>query len=164
MTTQNTTPEKEKKEYKTFRFIEYKVYQESKKWFQEILSLKGILDSYPELWYQLKNNSTSLVMNIAAASTMLPNEARRYLGNSITAANKAVACLDIACDMQAITPEEFKIFSEGFKGVIIQLKSFIKAMGTRKYPKPSADEQGAEKETVDKLVSSERGAAEPVAA
>jgi len=74
----------------------------------------------------------SVVMNITAASTKLPGEARRYLGNSITASNKVVACLDIACDLEAISPDEFQIMSDGFKGVIIQLKSFIKALGAPK--------------------------------
>jgi len=117
------------KEYSTFRFMDYRVYQDSKKWHQEALILKGIFEANPDLWYQLKAQTISVVMNIAAASTKLPTEAKRYLGSSITAANKAVACLDIACDLQVITPEEFQVLSEGFKGVIIQLKGFIKRMG-----------------------------------
>ncbi|MDP2691815.1 MAG: four helix bundle protein [bacterium] len=132
MNTTASAPTTEPKTYSTFRFVDYKVYQESKKWFQEVSSLKGILESSTDLWYQLKNNITSVVMNIAAASTKLPLEARNYLGGSITAANKAVACLDMACDLQAISLDEFKTLSEGYKGIIIQLKSFIKALGARK--------------------------------
>lgn len=109
--------------------MDYKVYQDSKKWHEEALSLKGVFDVNPDLWYQLKTQTISVVMNIAAASTKLPQEAKRYLGGSITAANKAVACLDIACDLQTISPDEFQVFSDGFKGVIIQLKGFIKKMG-----------------------------------
>ncbi|MGE3279240.1 MAG: hypothetical protein AB7J40_05680 [Candidatus Altimarinota bacterium] len=113
----------------TFRFMDYRVYQESKKWHQEALSLKGVFAANSDLWNQLKIHTTSVVMNIAAASTKLPEQAKFSLGSSITAANKAVACLDIACDLQAITPDEFQLFSEGFKGVIIQLKGIIKKMG-----------------------------------
>jgi hypothetical protein len=119
-----------KKVYPTFRFIDYKVYQDSKLWHQETLNLKGVFAANNDLWSQLKIQTTSVVMNIAAASTKLPQEARYFLSNGITAANKAVACLDIACDLQVITPEEFQTMSEGFKGVVIQLKSFIKKMGT----------------------------------
>lgn len=129
--TTNTSEQKEAKKYTTFRFVDYRVYQESKKWFQEILSLQGVLEANSNLWSHLRNNVTSVVMNIAAASTKLPHEAKKYLGYSITASNKAVACLDIACDLQSITPQEFQTLSEGFKGVIIQLKSFIKALGSR---------------------------------
>lgn len=136
MSTQDTdtkaSNQKEVKEYQTFRFVDYRVYQDSKKWFEEVLTLRGLFDTTPSLWNQLKNNVTSVVMNIAAASTKLPQEARRYLGFSITAANKSVACLDIARDLETITSDEFQTFSEGFKGVIIQLKKFIKALGAGK--------------------------------
>jgi len=134
MSTETCVQKDSPKEYTTFRFVDYKVYQESKKWLQEILALKGILDATPDVWYQLKSNVTQLVMNITAASTKLPNDAKRDLGNCITNANKVVACLDIACDLQAITPEEFQTLTQGFKGIIIQLKCFIKAIGTRKEP------------------------------
>ena len=120
----------EKKEYgPMYRFIEYNVYQESKKWFQEISSLKGVFESQLELWPLIRSNCISVVMNIASASTKLPQEAKRYLSFSITSANKVVACLDIACDEQLISQEEFQTLSEGYKKVIIQIKSFIKAMG-----------------------------------
>jgi hypothetical protein len=126
-TTNNTISAKEYP--KTFRFMDYKVYQDSKRWHQEALDLKGVFSANSDLWNQLKIQTTSVVMNIAAASTKLPQDAKYYLGGSITAANKAVACLDIACDLQTITPDEFQVFSEGYKGVVIQLKSFIKKMG-----------------------------------
>lgn len=128
-----TTVESNAKIYPTtFRFVDYKVYHESKKWWQEVLALKGILEPTPELWYQLKSNMTALVMSITSASTKLPNDAKRDLSNAITSVNKTVACLDMACDLQVITPEEFQVFTEGFKGLIIQLKCFIKALGTKK--------------------------------
>lgn len=136
--------QKEQKEYNTFRFVDYRVYHESKKWLQEVFSLKGIFETNTDVWYQLKSNMTALVMNIAAASTKLPGDAKRYLGNSITAANKSVACLDIACDLQVIRPEEFEAVSAGLKGVIIQLKCLIRAMGTKK-----ADETASANETVE---------------
>ncbi|MDP2691338.1 MAG: hypothetical protein Q8O95_02970 [bacterium] len=123
-----------KKEFNTFRFTDYKVYHESKKWYQEVLQLRGVLEA-TALWNPLKGNLHSLVMNIAAASTKLPMDAKRYLGNGITAINKAVACLDIACDEGAIDPDEFSVFTEGFKGMVIQLKSFIKALGAARPPK-----------------------------
>mgnify|MGYP001590627688 CR=1 FL=1 len=123
-----SSPEEAKKP-STFRFVDYRVYQDSKRWFQEVLSLKGLLESTPELWNQLKANVMSVVMNITSSSTKLPLEARRYLGFSITSANKAVACLDMACDLKILTPEEFQTLSHGFQGVIIQLKGFIKALG-----------------------------------
>lgn len=134
----------DKKEYNTFRFVDYKVYQESKKWFQEILSLQGVLEINSGLWNQLKANVMSVVMNITAASTQLPMEAKRYLGYSITAANKSVACLDIACDLQSISVEEFKTLSEGYKGVIIQLKSFIKALGGKPSSKAESNQSSDE--------------------
>lgn len=138
MNTTSTAPSQEKKPYITFRFMDYKVYQESKKLFQEIISLKGILEPYPELWHQLKSSIASVVMSIAGASTKLPDDAKRYLGSSITSANKAVACLDIARDFGTITSDEFQLISEGFKGVIIQLKGFIKALGASARPQAAA--------------------------
>ncbi len=118
--------------HQTFRFIDYKVYQDSKYWFQEITSLKGILDTNTELWIQIKINITSVLMNITSSSTKLPKDAKKYLGNAITAANKVVACLDLACDVQALSPEEFQLLSNGFKDVIIQLKRMIKSLGSPK--------------------------------
>lgn len=148
MKTQMNNQPTEKHFPPTFRFFDYKVYRDSKGWYQEIMSLKGLLEENTDLWYQLKGNITSMVMNIAAASTKLPHEAKKYLGNSITAANKAVACLDIASDLQVISEEEFELLSEGFKGIIIQLKGFIKAIGSRsKQASPAAeDEQQSTKE------------------
>lgn len=115
-----------------FKFINYKVYQQSKQWFQEVVSLKGVLETNTELWHLLKSNCTSVLMNITAASTKLPQDAKRHLSYAITSANKAVACLDIACDSEAITAEEFETLSEGYKDVIIQIKGFIKAIGSPK--------------------------------
>src|SRR3990172_9689977 len=146
-TTDKNSTSQEKKEYKTFRFVDYKVYQESKKWFQEVLSLQGVLEDYSNLWNQLKYNTTSVVMNIAAASTQLPGDAKRYLSYSITASNKAVACLDIACDLQVLTPEEFQTLAQGFRGVIIQLKSFIKALGNRSPAETSKEAQTEDQKT-----------------
>ena len=127
----STTTVSEKTYPNIFRFVDYKVYQDSKNWYQEVVSLKGVLETNTDLWFQLKSHITSMVMNIAAASTKLPSEAQRYLGSSITAANKAVACLDIACDFGVITTDEFDTLSDGFKGIIIQLKAFIKGIGIR---------------------------------
>lgn len=135
MSTATIPVAKEEKEIQTFRFVDYTVYQESKKWLQEIFSLKGIIEANTDLWFQLKSQATALVMNIAAASTKLPNDAVWYLGNAITATNKVVACLDIACDLQAMSPQEFQNLRDGFKGIVIQLKSFIRALGTRRITK-----------------------------
>ncbi len=132
--------EKKKSYGPVFRFVNYHVYQDSKLWFREILSLKGVIEDNTELWSQLRGNSTSVVMNIAASSTKLPQEAKRYLSHSITAANKVVACLDIAVDAEAITAEEFEDLSEGYKQIVIQLKSFIKAIGRPKATNKEEDE------------------------
>ena len=110
------------------------MHQESKKWFQEIASLRGVIETNTDLWHQLKAAMTSVVMNITAASTKLPSDARRYLSNAITSANKTVACLDIARDQKAISEEEFQTLSDGFQSVIIQLKRFIKALGSDRKP------------------------------
>jgi|CXWL01.1.fsa_nt_gi hypothetical protein len=131
MSTATTVPS-DIKHYPTFRFVDYKVYHESKKWWQEALGLKGILESNTELWEQLQTNITDLVMKITSASTKLPPEAKRDLSKAITSINKVVACLDMACDLQVITPEEFQDFTDGFKGLVIQLKCFIKALGVKK--------------------------------
>lgn len=130
--------EKKKNYGPVFRFVDYHVYQDSKLWFREVLSLRGVIENSTELWSQLKGNATSVVMNVAASSTKLPQEAKRYLGNSITAANKVVACLDIACDAEAITAEEFRDLSDGYKAIVIQLKGFIKAIGR---PRVAKDEE-----------------------
>lgn len=132
-TTNTSIPKNGVKTYKTFRFVDYKVYQESKKWYLEMANLKGIFgDQNTSLWYQLSNNMNALVMNIAAASTRLPEDGKRSFGSAITSANKAVACLDIASDLNIISDEEYETLSDGMKGVVILLKSFIKAMGPAK--------------------------------
>jgi four helix bundle protein len=140
--------EKKKNYGPVFRFVNYHVYQDSKLWFREILSLKGLIEEQTELWSQLRNSSTSVVMNIAASSTKLPQEAKRYLGHSITAANKVIACLDMACDAEAISSEEFEDLNEGYKQVVIQLKGFIKAIGRPKASKEVDEVVPAEAELV----------------
>jgi four helix bundle protein len=140
--------EKKKKYGPVFRFVNYHVYQDSKLWLREIQSMKGVIEANTELWSQLRGNSTSVVMNIAASSTKLPQEAKRYLGNSITAANKVVACLDIAVDAEAITAEEFEELSAGYKQIVILLKSFIKAIGRPRVAKEEDENVSTKPEPV----------------
>lgn len=137
--------EKKKTNYgPVFRFVNYHVYQDSKLWFREIMNIKGLVEDQTELWSQLRNSATSVVMNIAASSTKLPQEAKNYLGHSITAANKVVACLDMVCDAEVITTEEFTDLKEGYEAIIIQLKGFIKAIG-----KPKSYQQQEEDSRVE---------------
>jgi ribonuclease HII len=56
-------------EYKTFRFVDYKVYHESKKWFQEIVAISGVVED-KELYKALKSNTLNIALNIASASIL----------------------------------------------------------------------------------------------
>jgi len=115
------------KTYTTFRFLDYKVYQEAKKIFIELENMKEIFEK-SSLYPALVNTSTSIVLHVAEASALLPKQAKKELQKAILATHKTVAILDIYTDLQELTPEEFNNFSELYKGIIFQLKCFIKAL------------------------------------
>lgn len=116
--------------YKVFRFLDYKVYQESKKWLQEISALSGVIEN-KKLFNKLESLALDVPLLIVSASTKLPDEAKDYLQRAVTSCNKLVACIDIATDYQLTAPEEFEMFQSGYKGITIQLKAFIKAINPK---------------------------------
>ncbi|PJE67545.1 hypothetical protein COU95_01865 [Candidatus Shapirobacteria bacterium CG10_big_fil_rev_8_21_14_0_10_40_9] len=94
---------------KTFRFLDFKVYQEAKSFHREIVEItKRFPREYFYLVDQLKRCSLSMILNIAEGSAKRSDkDFNRYLENSLGSINEAVACLDVALSVKLINEEKF---------------------------------------------------------
>ena len=94
--------------------------------------MKGALQEDQNMYDTLIKNATNTIMSIVTASGKLPEEAKNHLKNSIANAQKVIATLDIMTDLEIIDPEEFQDLKDDYTGTIIQLKGFIRALGSKK--------------------------------
>ena len=109
---------------RTFRFLDFKVYQEAKNFHREIVDIiKAFPREYFYLADQLKRSSLSVILNIAEGSAKRSDkDFNRYLENSLGSANEAVACLDVALSVNVIKEEKFS-------GLIARAESIKKQLG-----------------------------------
>ena len=92
---------------KTFRFLDFKVYQDSKSLHKEIIEITSALPRTQwELADQMRRASLSVCLNIAEGSAKFSDkDFKRYIENSLGSINEVVACLDIALDNSIITKD-----------------------------------------------------------
>ena len=109
---------------RTFRFLDFKVYQDAKGFHREIVDIcKTFPKEYFYLADQLKRCSLSVVLNIAEGSAKRSDkDFNRYLENSLGSINEGVACLDVALSINLINQ---KIFDE----LIVNAESIKKQIG-----------------------------------
>lgn len=98
---------------KKFRFRQFPVYQDARKFCKE---LKDLTKKFPKeekfcLTSQLWRAINSVVLNIAeGADRGTDRDFAHYLNNAHTSLNEVVACLDLSLDSEYINAEEHEKF------------------------------------------------------
>ncbi len=117
----------------TFRFLNFKVYQDAKLFNREIFLLtKKWRRLEVDLVNQLLRASLSICLNIAEGSAKgSDKDFRRYIQNSLGSVNEVVACLDIACSMGLITLNEYEELVSKANNISKQLGGFSRKLLNR---------------------------------
>lgn len=116
----------------SFRFRNFKVYQDAKLLHKEIVILTN---KFPRnYWYladQLRRSSLSIVLNIAEGSSKQSDkDFNRYLAISLGSVDETVASLEIVLDFLLITQKKFDYFEESLESISRQLGGFSKSLKT----------------------------------
>jgi len=115
----------------TFRFLDWRVYQDSKLLFFDILQLtKKLKASHDfEISNQLVRSTLSISLNIAEGSGKHSDkELNRFFNIAIGSINETVAIIDILHHNKLITEQEFKTFTEKLGKIANQLGGFKKKL------------------------------------
>lgn len=117
----------------TFRFRNFKVYQDAKLFNRELFILTkkwGRLET--DLISQLLRASLSICLNIAEGSAKgTDKDFRRFIQTSLGSVNEVVACLDIACSMGLITSQKYDELVNKAKDITKQLGGFSRSLLNR---------------------------------
>lgn len=115
---------------KTFRFLKFKVYEDSKVFYRKIVLLtKKYPRVYWELGDQLRRSALSVILNIAEGSGKdSDRDFNRYLNNSLGSINESAACLDVACSEKLISIKQKDILVNEAKQIADQLGGFSKKL------------------------------------
>ena len=94
---------------KTFRFIDFQVYKDSKLLYKKIVVITKLFPrEHWELGDQLRRAALSVCLNIAEGSAKYSDkDFKRYIENALGSINESVACLDIALDNALIGKASF---------------------------------------------------------
>ena len=113
---------------KTFRFLDFPVYNKSKLFYHKILSIKiKIRDQY--IRDQLLRATFSVILNIAEGSAKRSDkDFARYLEISIGSLNETIACLDVLHERKIIATNEFSELVDESEVIARQLGGFIKKL------------------------------------
>lgn len=117
----------------SFRFRNFKVYQDAKNLHKEITVLAS---TFPRnYWYladQMKRSSLSIVLNIAEGSSKQSDkDFNRYLAISLGSVDEMVASLEIAFDQKLLPKEKFIYFENLHELLSKQLGGFSKFLKVR---------------------------------
>ena len=115
---------------RTFRFLDFDVYEKSKKLHREI---NAIVKNFPRSYYylidQIKRAILSVCLNIAEGSAKSSDkDFARYLQNSLGSINEVIACMDVCLDEGLITKSQFDEIEKDAENIAKQLGSFIKKL------------------------------------
>lgn len=111
-----------------FRFREFPVYKDSRQFRRELKNISK--KNFPKeeqynLTSQLWRALDSILLNIAEGSDRYSDtDFSRFLNNSLTSVNEAVACLDCALDDKYIDEPIHKDYLEKAEKLVRQLKAF----------------------------------------
>ena len=112
----------------TFRFLQFKVYNDAKNYFKKILIVSERVISF-SFKDQIRRASLSIILNIAEGSAKKSDiEFARFLEISIGSLNEVVACLDIMLELKKISEEEYKKLLNESEELAKQLGGFIKKL------------------------------------
>lgn len=95
---------------KIFRFLDFKVYKDAKKFYNQVIELTNkIPRKFDYLVLQLRRSALSVILNIAEGSAKKSDkDFNRYIENSLGSINESVACLEIILEHKLIAGEKFK--------------------------------------------------------
>jgi len=115
---------------KTFRFLEFQVYKDSKSFYKKCsLLTKSFTRNYWELKDQLLRAALSVCLNIAEGSAKYSDkDFKRFIENSLGSANECFACLDIAYENKLISYEDFMNLRTELESIAKQLGGLAKKL------------------------------------
>jgi len=116
---------------KKFRFLEWKVYADSKELFNLLLKIvKNLPKEYRfELGSQIIRAGLSVILNIAEGSgKSTDKELNRYFDIALGSLNEVLAASDIIKDNNFITEDEFKEIFQKISNISNQLGGFKKKL------------------------------------
>ncbi len=115
----------------SFRFLNYKVYRDSKEFkLSSDDCIKILLEKKQfSLKDQLDRALISVSLNIAEGFSRKTNkDLKRFLLMSLGSLNETVACFDLAKDMRLISEKRFEKISEKAENVARQLSGLIRSL------------------------------------
>lgn len=115
----------------SFRFREFRVYQNSLSWIETIFKLTHTIQNqrYFELSNQIERAAISVILNIAEGSDRgTDKDFNRFLGISLGSLNEVIAALDIANKSKLIPVKDFELVLVESENLAKQLGSFKKAL------------------------------------
>lgn len=117
---------------KKFRFREFKIYNDARKFAKELKDLSK--QKFPKeerfgLTSQLWRALDSIILNIAeGAGRGTDKDFALFLNRAHTSLNEVVSCLDVALDNKYIAPEEHGKHLEEAADLVDQLTAFRKTL------------------------------------
>lgn len=119
------------KEFKTFRFRDFVIYQRAKKFRLKVLQslCKFPSDQRFSLVQQIDRASYSIILNIAEGSAKRSDiDFRRFLEMSIASLNEVVAGFDCAVDSGFLSDAEMQSVENDAEYLAKQIGSFMKKL------------------------------------
>lgn len=115
-----------------FRFKKFKVYQDAKLFYLEIIQLiSKFSPKHYNLIDQIKRASLSVILNIAEGSAKKSDkDFSRYLKNSLGSINETVACLDLLLNLNLINSNKYLEMEEKALKIANQLGGFSKKLNS----------------------------------
>jgi len=115
---------------RTFRFLEFQVYKDSKSFYKKCIFItKSFTRNYWELKDQLLRAALSVCLNIAEGSAKYSDrDFKRFLENSLGSINECLACLDIANDNKQISNKNFEELKSNAESIAKQLGGLAKKL------------------------------------
>ncbi len=113
---------------KTFRFLEFPVYDQAKGLYKNILEITVDLRDF-SLKDQIRRAALSIILNIAEGSAKQSDkEFARYLQICLGSVNELYACLDIMLENGNISKKKFKEIIPSCEEIAKQLSGFYKKL------------------------------------
>jgi len=115
---------------KTFRFLDFPVYQDSKHLYLTCISItRSFPRQYWELGEQLRRAALSVCLNIAEGSAKYSDkDFKRYLENALGSINESFACLEIMYEHKLMPTTVFSTIQEEATSVAKQLGGLAKKL------------------------------------
>ena len=113
-----------------FRFLKFKVYQDSKKFYHDIVVITAKFPRpYWELVDQLRRSALSVILNLAEGSAKKSDkEFNRFIKISLGSINECVAGIDVAYGEKLITELNYSALISRASEIANQLGGFSKSL------------------------------------